>query len=184
MALRPFILVFTSWALGGSLLPVAADPVPVSAADLRVGFYLLHDVCQQETQVDMLAIIKTTPPDVAAYVKRISHVADDTLATIEGLEKADPSLKIDRNPLPLFEQTVRSDIRADKQHQLLFGTSGPHFARALLVAQIEAAAYILHMAEVLAREDKDAGRAATLQKISTQWLALRTEGFRLLDVNR
>jgi hypothetical protein len=185
----PALFSFPSWshrglcvlaALGFSL-SMPARAASGSEHDLRVGFYLLHDVCNKETQVHLITLIKTTPARETDYVGRISRLADGTLAIVTRLEEGDSSLAMEDNPLPTFEQKVRSSIRADKQHQLLFGTSGPDFARALLVTQIEAANYILHIARNLAEEDTDADRAATLRKVSSRWLAIRNEGFRLLD---
>jgi len=164
--------------LGSSLPGKAAPP-----SNLQVGFYLLHDVCHEESQVHLITMVKTTPGDLTDYVNHISRTADQTLAVIERLEKDDPSLRLDNNPLPPFEQEVRGSIRADKQHQLLFGVSGPSFTRALLLTQIEATNYILHIAKVLAGEDTDADRAHTLRKISGRWLTLRDRGVVLLNQN-
>lgn len=180
MNMKPFSR--RTWNLFACLLPVfcsfsarAADCAP---GDLPTGFYLLHGVCDEESGVHLLPLVKTTPPDVVDYVNRISKVAADNVAMIERMEDRDPSLKLDRNPLPKFEQKVRAAIRADKEHTLLFGTSGPAFVRALLLAQIEGSNYISFMAKVLAEEDPQQSRS--LMKISVQWRKLREEGIRLL----
>jgi hypothetical protein len=154
-----------------------------SPDDEQVGFYLLSDVCQQETQVKLITLIKTTPPGVVDFVKRVSQTADESVATINRLQKGDPSLKTTDNPLPAFEQRVRNSIRDDKQHQLLFGTKGPDFARALLVTQIEATNYITNIAKDLAASDPDPDCARTLNRLSAKWLSLRVEAFRLLDAS-
>jgi hypothetical protein len=168
-------LFWASFLLGGALF--GADDG--TAADLKAGFFLLHDVCHEESQVDMITIVKTTPSDVTDYVKRVAATAKGDLATIGRMEDRDEALRTDDSPLPPFEQKVRSAIRADKEHSLLFGTEGAAFARALLLTQIEAGNYIMHIAKVLADEDSSAYRTRKLLKISAQWEKLRDEGVRL-----
>jgi hypothetical protein len=163
------------------VLPVSAKPSAGSAEDLRDGFYLLHEVCHEETQVSLITLIKTTPPNVTDYVKRISSLAKESEATLDRLRDHDSSLRDAEDPLPPFERATRSSIRADKQHLLLFGSKGSTFAKRLIFTQIEASNYILHLSKVWADRDPDADRAATLRKMSAQWLKIREEGFRLLD---
>ena len=117
------------------------------------------------------------PADVADYIKRVSKTAKEALDWIGRTEEGDPALKLEENPLPKFEQEVRSSISDDKQHILLFGTTKTAFARALLRSQIEASNYIMHITKVLA--EKDPGREGKLMKISNQWRRLRDEGVRL-----
>ena len=182
---------------GRFLLPLLLAAIGISASntwgddasgygspnDEKVGFYLLTDVCRQETQVHLITWIKTTPPELIAFTQRISKTADESMATIDRLKKGDPTLVLDKNPLPAFEQRVRGSIRSDKQHQLLFGTKGPDFDKALLVTQIEASNYITNIAKDLAASDPDSDRAKTLSRLSAKWRSLREEAFRLLDAS-
>lgn len=166
--------------LVAGLLCMATPLVAAEAAsNLQAGFYLLHNVCDEESQVHLITVAKTTPADVTDYVNRVSKIADESLKTLDGFEDRDPSLKLDRNPLPQFEQKVRKAIKADKQHNLLFGTTDAAFARALLFSQVEASNYIMHMAQVLADEDPNAHQTRELLKISARWEKLRNEGVRL-----
>jgi hypothetical protein len=161
--------------------PARADTAPGSKDDLRAGFFLLHKVCDQESQVDMLNIIKTTPPEVADYVKRVSALAKQSTATLERFADHDFSLQDTTNPLPAFEQAARLNIQDEKQHQLLFGTKGKTYARRLLFSQIQAATYIVNLSKAWAERDPDAGRDEAMRKMSAQWAKIREEGFRLLD---
>jgi hypothetical protein len=96
------------------------------------------------------------------------------------MQERDPIIQFDRNPLPRIERDARASIKDDKQHQLLFGTTDSEFARALLVSQIEACTYALHLSKILAEQETDRDRAKTLRHISAQWLGLRNEAFRIL----
>jgi hypothetical protein len=165
-------------ALGGTAL---ADTTPGSTQDLRAGFFLLHQVCHQESQVDLLNIIKTTPPEVGDFVKRISALAKESEATLDRFADHDSSLQDTTNPLPPFEQATRQSIQDDKQHLLLFGSKGTTYARRLVFTQIEASSYIINLAKVWADRDPNPDRAAALRKISGRWTKIREEGFRLLD---
>jgi hypothetical protein len=164
----------------GCSVALPAEVKPGSTADLQDGFFLLHDVCQKESQVSLITLVKTTPPDMASYVKRMAAEAKESVATLDRLSDGDRSLRDVRNPLPPFEEATRASIRADKQHQLLFGTKGPDFARTLLLTQIEAANYIIHLSKVWSERDPNADRAATMQKMSRHWQTLQDEGYRLL----
>ncbi len=164
-----------------SCWPTRADSAPGSTQDLRAGFYLLHQVCDQESQVDMLNIIKTTPPDVADYVKRVSGLAKESVATLDRFADHDSSLQDTTDPLPPFEQATRKNIQDEKEHQLLFGTKGATYARRLLFSQIQAANYIVNLSQTWSERDPDADRDAAMRKMSERWAKIRDEGFRMLD---
>ncbi len=183
--MKPLILLSLAGLFWVTLGPsVEANPKATGAeSNLRDGFFLLQDVSQREAWVGLITFVKTSPPELADYAKKISVAADQTLAVVDRAEKADSSVQGDSNPLPAIERDARQSIREDKQDQLLFGTKGPAFARAFLLAQIEAATYITHLAKVMAAEDPNAARARALQKISDRWLQLRNEGFRLLNAS-
>jgi hypothetical protein len=168
-------------ALALLICPTRGDTTPGSTQDLRAGFFLLHQVCHQESQVDMLNIIKTTPPEVADYVKHVSGVAKESLATLDRFSDHDSSLQDTTDPLPPFEQATRKNIQDEKEHSLLFGTKGATYARRLLFSQVQAANYIVNLAQTWAERDPDADRAASMRKISARWTKIRDEGFRLLD---
>jgi hypothetical protein len=158
-----------------------AETAPGSQEDLRAGFFLLHQVCDQESQVEMLNMIKTTPPEVGDYVKRVSALAKESEATLDRFADHDSSLQDTTNPLPAFEQAARKNIEAEKEHQLLFGMKGKTYARRLLFSQVQAATYIVNLSKAWAERDPNADRDATMRKMSAQWTKIREEGFRLLD---
>jgi hypothetical protein len=150
-------------------------------SDESVGFFLMHDVLNVETTISLITYVKTTPPGLTDFVDRLSKTAKETQATLNRLEKDDPSLTLDHNPLPNLEQQTRKYLAAERQHQLFLETKGRNFARALLVTQIDACNYILQLAKVTAEADKDADRAQTLKKISSRWTLLRDQAVGLLE---
>jgi hypothetical protein len=147
---------------------------------LNGGYYLLHHLCEDEAKLPLLLDVKTAPPEIKSYADHISKAAKETIADLEHMQETDACLKFDKNPLPRIERDVRESIQADKQHQLLFGTSGAEFARALLVSQAEASAYALNLAKVLSQQENEPDRVKTLQHISVKWRTIHQETMRLL----
>lgn len=159
-------------------LPMRGGEVSERQEKLNGGYYLLYHLCEDETQLPLILIVKHAPSEITPFADHISKTAKETLAALDHLQKGDPSIRFDRNPLPQIEQDTRDSIKADKQHQLLFGTTNSEFVRALLVSQIEACTYAINLSKVLVEQDPD--RAQTLRHISAQWLRMRNETFRIL----
>jgi hypothetical protein len=147
---------------------------------LNGGYYLLDHLCEDEAKLPMLFLVKDAQPEIEKYADRISKTAKESITTIEHMQENDALLKFDTNPLPSIEQDVRDSIQDDRQHQLLFGTTGLEFVRAFLVSQIEASNYAVHLAKVLSEQEKNSDRAKKLQHISSQWRTIHQEAFRLL----
>jgi hypothetical protein len=147
---------------------------------LNGGYYLLHHLCEDEAKLPLLLDVKDAPPGIEKYADHISKTAKETIAALERMQESDASLKFDKNPLPLIERDVRESIQADKQHQLLFGTTGAEFVRALLVSQAEASSYALNLAKVLSQQESNPDRVKTLQHISVKWRAIHQDAMRLL----
>jgi hypothetical protein len=128
----------------------------------------------------LLLDVKDAPPEIERYADHISKTAKESIAALERMQESDAHLKFDKNPLPPIERDVRESIQADKQHQLLFGTTGAEFVRTLLVSQVEASSYALNLAKVLSQQEKDPDRVKALQHISVKWRAIHLETMRLL----
>ena len=170
---------------------VALTIFPVSAANKSAdktadskqqsgGYYLLHKVCEDESNVSMLMMVKHAPKEIETFANRISKTAKESTASLEHMQKGDETIQFEQSPLPQIELDVRESIHDDKEHQLLFGTSGPEFVRTFLVSQIEASTYAMNLAKVLSQKEKDADRIKALQHISAKWLTLRDEAYRFL----
>jgi hypothetical protein len=162
------------------LVNVRAHDEANDRQELNAGFFLLHDLLQNEEGLPFLLDVKTSPPDVQDFAKKISQTAKVDLVTLDHMRAGDPAIKWDKNPLPKFEQDVRASITTEKEHQLLFGTRGPDFARALLISQAEATKYAANIAKVLAEREHDPAQVRDLQRMSDQWHALSDQTFRLL----
>jgi hypothetical protein len=177
-------LFFVCGLLSCFSLATPARAASDSENEMRDGFFLIHGVCHEESQVHLITMMKTTPPWLVDYVTRISKLADDTLDTLDDMEDHDPALKSDDSPLPAFERAVRASIKDEKRHDLLFGTKDAAFSRALILTQLDAANYIANIAKVLSDEDEDDSRARKLDKISSHWAAIRREGIQFLSVDK
>jgi hypothetical protein len=174
---------FSVLAIAGTamvMLPLHGDEASDRMEKLNGGYFLLHQLGDDESQLPLLLDLKHASPEIATFADQISRTAKKTVADLERFHQRDPSIRFDRNPLPQIERDVRASITADKQHQLLFGTTDSEFARALLVAQIEASGYAIHLSKVLAEQETDPDRTKSLRHISAQWLGLRNEAFRIL----
>jgi hypothetical protein len=177
-ALR-FIVIFE--CLCGGFAFVRGDDITARQEKLNGGYYLLHQLCDDEAQLPLLLDVKHAPEAIEGFAIRISNTAKDSNSLIEQMQESDPALKFDRNPLPSIERDVRESIQDEKQHQLLFGTSDDAFVRALLVSQIEASNYALNVAKVLSEQESDPKRIKCLERISAKWSALHSEAFQLLS---
>jgi len=147
---------------------------------LAGGYYLLHGLCSDEAQLPLLLDVKHAPSEIEDFADKISKTAKESSSLLEQMEDHDPAIKLDQNPLPPIELDVRQSIRDEKQQQLLFDTKDTGFVRALLVSQIEASNYAGNLAKVLAEQETKPKRIKSLEKISSKWLAIHQESFRLL----
>jgi hypothetical protein len=174
-----------SIAMTGMLLLSASLGAEARAAEpangvIKDGFFLLDDTCHQETTLYLLPVFKTTPPPIKQYLSELSRAADDTISTLNRLQKEDPSIKAAQNPLPLVEQRVRTSFTDAGRQKVIFGTKGPAYVRALLVGELQDSIYIANLAKVMAEDDSDRNRAKIFEKIATRWMSIRDEGYRLL----
>jgi hypothetical protein len=119
------------------------------------------------------------PPDISDYAKKISTTAKDNMAALNAMGAKDRSLRLDKVSLPGFEISVRQSMADDRKQQLVWGSSGAAFAKALTMTQSEATNYGLHVAKVLSETEPDPDRARVLRHMYDQWLALHVEAYRL-----
>jgi hypothetical protein len=158
-------------------LPIRAD---VSQSEMNYGYGLLHHLCDDETQVDMISLVKTTPPSVDKFVHEIAQNAKDDMDILGKFADHDPSIQYDRQGLPEMETQTRAAIKAEKQHLLLFGSKDSDFAKTLIVSQIEASTYGENLAKVLADNETNPHRATELRHIASGWQTIKTKAYALL----
>ena len=159
---------------------VRADDSVSYRDNLNGGFFLLHDLLNDEHDVPILLDLKTAPQEIQDFAKKVSLTAEEGKAALDKMRDSDPKISWDKNPLPQIEQDVRASIKGEKQHQLLFGTKDSNFVRAFLVSQAEASMYASNIAKVMAQEDKNSRHTREFSHISERWHALYEEDFRLL----
>ncbi len=148
--------------------------------NLNGGYFLLHDLLDNEHEVPLLLDLKTAPQEIQDFAKKISLTAEEGKVVLDKIHDSDPKINWDKNPLPTFEQDVRAAIKGDKQHQLLFGTKNDNFVRAFLVSQSEATMYAANIAKIISQQDKNPWHQREFSRISERWHALYEEDFRLL----
>ena len=146
--------------------------------NLQGGYFLLHDLLSNEADLPLLLDLKTAPKEIQDFAITISKTAKSELDEMDRMRANDPEMTWDKNPLPKIERDIRASITDEKQHQLLFGTKGPDFVRALLVSQAEASKYAANISKVLAEQDP--AHAREFGRMSARWHALYEEDFRLL----
>jgi hypothetical protein len=184
MGLKLFVQQWSAILMGTAFLVICgfssrAAEIKANQSSLNDGYSLFYDFCSQESQLSLLMWVKTTPPSVADYAKRISSTAKDDMAILKKLGVEDSALRLDKVSLPSFEIDVRKSMADDRQKQLLWETSGAAFAHALVMTQSETTNYGLHVAKVLAEGEPDPDRARAMRAIYDKWRALHMEAYRL-----
>lgn len=171
---------------GGRVAALVLLALPLRAADEEAlyrtnGYSLLYKLCDQEKPVDMILLVKTTPKEIVVYLHQVAASAKQDVAWLDDLRDHDKGLTFDQSGLPPFEEATRDSIQDDKEHLLLFGSTGSAFVRALLVTQIEAGTYGMNLARVLASSEPNEKRAAVVRKIGDRWQKLRDRAYALLN---
>ena len=156
-----------------------AAAVDAGQSTLNDGYSLFYDFCKQESQLSLLLWVKTMPPSISDYAKRIATTAKDDMALLKAMGVKDTSLRLDKVSLPGFEINVRQSMADDRKQQLVWGSSGADFAKALTMTQSETTNYGLHVAKVLSETEPDHDRARAIRHMYDQWLALHVEAYRL-----
>jgi hypothetical protein len=149
-------------------------------AKLNGGYFLIHHLCDDEAKVPLLLDIKHAPPQLVSFADEVSRRAKKNLDALDQFQASDPAIRFDQNPLPAIERDTRESIKADKQHDLLFGTKDTEFVRAFLVAQLEASTYAKHLNKVLSEQETSPKRSHVLQRQSAEWSTVREHARNLL----
>ena len=178
-ALRVAFLAVVSFAFLSSTIASAAENSK-RQEKLNGGYYLLHKLADDESQLPILLDFKHSPPEIQTFADQISKLGKETEGAIEQMQEHDSAINYDKNPLPAIEQETRDSISGDKQHQLLFGSHDAEFVRVFLVAQIEASTYGYNLSKVLADSETGQGRIQKLRQLSDKWLKMREESHRIL----
>ncbi len=177
---RRSVLLLLVLAMGcGSGGRLAAADSKAGQSALNDGYSLFYDFCDQESALSLLLWIKTAPPDIADYAKRISATAKEDMAILKKFGVSDSALRLDKISLPPFELEVRKSMGDDRKQQLIWGSSGAAFAQAVRMTQSEVTNYGLHVAKVLSETDPDPDRARAMRQIYKKWSDLHAEAYTL-----
>ncbi len=159
---------------------VAATELTEDQKERNAGYALFHNLCEEESQVDMIMLVKDAPDVIGKYTKELSAQAKASLDTMDKLRSMDRTIRFEPDPLPLFERDVREEIKEDKRDQLVDKTSGPAFVRALIVTQVQACQYAKVIAQQLADRTKGPAQKKMLLELAAKWGALGDKGYDLL----
>jgi hypothetical protein len=176
---RAVLVAFVVGVLGYGGNPLRAAGGDASQSSLNDGYSTFYDFCDQESQFSLLLWIKTTPPNIADYAKRISATAKDDMAILKKFGVDDSALRLDKVSLSPFEIAVRKSMADDRKKQLIWGSSGAGFVQAVRMTQSEVTNYGLHVAQILAASEPNPDRARAMQKMCDKWTALHEEAYKL-----
>jgi hypothetical protein len=144
---------------------VAPQSVPFGALAVRNNSYsLLYDLMGDERHVSKVLMVKRDSRELSRLIKDISETSSAAAKSLEEFSKRDSSLALDVLNLPPGEVATRAAIADTKKKELL-GTSGADFERALVLTQISALNYGVHLARVAAVNDASSERAAWLHDL-------------------
>jgi hypothetical protein len=150
--------------------PPAPEPAGAPGGS---GYALLYELLGQEKDVSKLLIVKRERDDFEAVIDAIAETAGRAYEDLGELGEADPSLNLTDTRLPAGERAARESISASKRNALLT-ENGEEFEMLMTLAQSEALAYWVGLAEGLSRAEPDPARLAFVQ-------ALWRDGRRLQD---
>jgi hypothetical protein len=144
----------------------AAPPAPPRAAAPASphGYALLFELLGQEQDVDKLLLVKRERADLGELMGSIAETCGAAHERLAALGEADPALNLTDPGLPGAELAVREAIEGEKT-KLLLTESGKEFELQLVLSQLQALSYALHLSEVLARAEPDAERLAFVRQL-------------------
>ena len=135
------------------------------------GYALLFDLLGDEKDVSMLRFIKREQPELKTLISDISRASASAYNRLEEFGKADPTLNLKNEGLPLAELAARKSISTYKT-RLLLHNKGAEFELQLLLSQNEALVYGANLAQVVAASEIDSGRAQFLRDTSDRLMQL------------
>lgn len=162
--------VLVSFALlaGGCTLHQSSEEVPVKSRNGSTdhhGYALLFALLSDEKDLSKLLIVKRERAELRDLIKAISETAARGHQQLEAFAKADRSLNLLKQGLPPAESTTRASISRATAKELMAG-SGKELELRLLLTQNEALTYGMHLAETVAKAERDPQRTKYLQQLA------------------
>ena len=72
------------------MTPIRADGASNRQEKLTGGYFLLHQLSEDEAQVPLLLDVKHAPAEIITYADQISKTAKETVAALERLQEDAP----------------------------------------------------------------------------------------------
>jgi hypothetical protein len=145
-----------------------------TAASDTAGYALLFDLLSDEKDVAKIRFIKRPRAPVTDLLKEISATSAAAHKELERFAKADKSLNLRDQRLPAGEMLAREAISKTKRNTLL-SSKGKDLEVQLLLTQQQAMSYGAHLAQTLAKDEKNPSRQQFLEKLSEQLTGLETK---------
>ena len=181
--LRPIMAGMAAWMLTLAGCASFQEKIPFVGEPARQrneGYALLYELTDQEQNVDKILILKHAPPPVAAVIKEIAQLFGHAHDQLDQFAKQDASLQMDKTRLPALEEQTRGAISSQTTKRLIFST-GREFEIQLLLTQLQALQYASHLAQQVARQDRQADRGRFLKEFSQQCERLYQHVLQLLS---
>jgi hypothetical protein len=141
---------------------------------------LLHQLLEQQRNVDKLLLIKKESTETHRLIKAIASASATGARRLESFAAKDASLRLDQMALPVGEIAVRDAIASTKTKELLTPFN-PHFERNLLLTQVEALSYAWHLAKIAAVNEPAPARAQYLTALSDEMKQLHQQTVSLME---
>jgi len=166
---------------GGCQLP---RHQPAAAAtkreQIRIDCYsLLHDLLDQQKNVDKLLLVKLESDELNHLIKTIAAASAAGARALERFAAQDGSFNLKQLSLPLGEIETRSAIASTKSRQLLT-SAGVNFELKLLLTQAEALSYAWHLSKVAAAHESHPERVHHLTALSDEMKDLHRQTVSLM----
>lgn len=136
------------------------------------GYALLFDLVGDEKDVSKLLIIKRERSELKELVKSISDTAGRAHKQLEAFAKDDTAVNLKDRGLPAPEEQTRAAIAKTRSKELL-AEGGKDFEVQLLLTQNEALTYGAHLAQTLARTERDVQRSRYFTDLGDQLAQLQ-----------
>ena len=175
------VMVAVACVLTGCQSPKAMSPSGSSAVQsTRNNCYsLLHQLLDQQKNVDLLRFIKREEDDVKRLVVKIAANSAAGAKLLEEFARHEPPINLEDIRLPPGEAATREAIASTKKKELL-GQTGGEFELTLLLTQTAALSYAWHLAKVAGETEVQPERAHAVVGISEDMRKLYQEVFELL----
>lgn len=142
-------------------------------------FSLLHQLLNQQRNVDKLLLVKKESTETHRLIKTIASASAAGAKRLEYFAARDHSVQLELLALPPGEVATRDAIARTKAKELLTPFN-PDFELYLLVTQSEALSYAWHLARVAAANDTGMERSKYLSALSAEMKDLHRQTVSLM----